>query len=56
MTSSFGYSSSSHFGVHFGLGKARVAERVEILWPSGISQVLTNVPVNRVIEVSEPGR
>lgn len=56
LTSSVGYASSSLFGVHFGLGKARVAERIEIRWPSGIEQALTNVPVNRVVEVSEPER
>jgi hypothetical protein len=54
MTSSVGYASSSHFGVHFGLGKAKVAERVEIRWPSGIEQVLENVPVNQVLRVREP--
>jgi hypothetical protein len=56
LTSSVGYASSSHFGVHFGLGKAPVAERVEILWPSGIHQMLTNVPANRVAEVREPAQ
>ena len=53
MTTSVGYASSSHFGVHFGLGSAKVAERVEIRWPSGIEQVLTNVPVNQVLHVRE---
>jgi hypothetical protein len=54
MTTSVGYASSSHFGVHFGLGSAKVAERVEIRWPSGIEQVLANVPVNQVLRVREP--
>ncbi len=53
-TTSVGYASSSHAGVHFGLRKATVADRVEIRWPSGAVQVLTNVKVNRVLEVSEP--
>jgi hypothetical protein len=56
MTSNVGYSSSSLTGVHFGLGKAKVAERIEIRWPSGIQQVLTNVPVNQVLHVREPER
>lgn len=54
MTSSVGYASSSHFGVHFGLESAKVAERIEIRWPSGIQQVLENVPVNQVLRLREP--
>lgn len=53
MTSSAGYSSSSLEAVHFGLGKAHVAERVEIRWPSGTVQVLTNVAVDQVLRVRE---
>ncbi|MBS1877192.1 MAG: CRTAC1 family protein [Acidobacteria bacterium] len=56
MTTSVGYASSSHAGVHFGLGSARVAERVEIRWPSGVRQVLTNVAANRAVDVTEPAK
>ena len=56
MTTSVGYASSSHAGVHFGLGSARVAERVEIRWPSGVRQVLTNVAANRAADVTEPAK
>jgi hypothetical protein len=56
MTSSVGYASSSLFGVHFGLGKAHTAERIEIVWPSGTVQVLTNVPANQVLNVTEPAK
>ncbi len=51
-----GYASSSHFGVHFGLGGARTVDRIEIRWPSGIEQVLTSVPVNQVLQVREPAQ
>ncbi|MCW5978659.1 MAG: CRTAC1 family protein [Bryobacteraceae bacterium] len=54
MTSSAGYASSSLFGVHFGLGQAKTAPRIEIRWPSGIEQVLTGVPLNQVLKVREP--
>ncbi len=54
MVSSVGYASSSHTGVHFGLGKAKIAERIEIRWPSGAEQVLTNVKVNQRLRVNEP--
>jgi len=54
MTTNVGYASSSHAGVHFGLGKAQQAGRIEIHWPSGIQQVLTNVRTNQVLQVTEP--
>lgn len=54
MTTSVGYVSSSHFGVHFGTGSAKSIERVTITWPSGREQVLENVPTGQVLEVSEP--
>ncbi len=53
MTTAAGYASSSHFGVHFGLGAAgRV--NCEIRWPSGVVQVLKDVPANQALKVREP--
>ena len=54
MTTSAGYNSSSHFGIHFGLGRASKAGRIEIVWPSGKVQVLEEVEANRVVTVREP--
>ena len=54
MTTAMGYASSSHAGLHFGLGSAPGPVRVEVQWPSGVKQVLENVEVNRVLEVVEP--
>jgi hypothetical protein len=54
MTSAVGYASSSHFGVHFGLGKTARIDEVEIRWPSGIVQVLRNIPANQRLQVREP--
>lgn len=54
MTSAVGYASSSHFGVHFGLGDVAVAPRVEIRWPSGVRQVLENVKADQIVQVTEP--
>lgn len=54
MTSAVGYASSSHFGVHFGLGTATVVLKVEIRWPSGRVQTLKNVRANQVLDVQEP--
>jgi enediyne biosynthesis protein E4 len=56
MTSSVGYASSSHFGVHFGLGAAKQVDRIEIRWPSGVEQVLRGVHANQVLQVTEPAK
>ncbi|MGA2887137.1 MAG: CRTAC1 family protein [Terracidiphilus sp.] len=53
-TTSSGYLSSSDPRVHFGLGDCPVANRIEIRWPSGIVQTLTNVKGDRQIQVDEP--
>ena len=54
MTTSYGYASSVHQGVHFGLGRLASAVEVEVVWPSGVRQRLANVPVNRELRVREP--
>ncbi len=40
--------------VHFGLGSAELVDSIEILWPSGRLQTLTNVAPNQVMAVKEP--
>jgi hypothetical protein len=47
------YLSSSDKRVHFGLGDAKTAD-VEILWPSGIHQVIKGVQADQILEVREP--
>jgi enediyne biosynthesis protein E4 len=54
MTSAVGYASSSHFGVHFGTGEIKQVDRIEIKWPSGNRQQLTNVRTNQILNVREP--
>jgi hypothetical protein len=49
-----GYASSAAAPVHFGLGTAKVAEEIEIRWPSGTVQKLKDVPSNQVLHVKEP--
>ena len=53
MTTSMGYASSSHAGLHFGLGSSSEPLRIEVEWPSGVKQVVENVKVNRVVEIKE---
>lgn len=54
MTSAVGYASSSHTGVHFGLGKTSRIPGIEILWPSGTVQKLADVKADQVLHVREP--
>ena len=54
MTTASGYASSSAGPVHFGLGDAKVADEIEIRWPSGVVQTLKNVVSDQVLQVKEP--
>lgn len=54
MTSAIGYVSSRVEPVHFGLGEDATATTVEVVWPSGRTQQLSNVPTNQTIVVTEP--
>lgn len=54
VTTSVGYASSSAGPVHFGLGPDRVADLVEIRWPSGTVQRLTNVKADQLLKAIEP--
>ena len=47
------YYSVDDLRLHFGLGAARAAERLEVRWPGGQVSVLDNVAGRRVITVSE---
>jgi tetratricopeptide (TPR) repeat protein len=55
MTTSAGYASSSHFGVHFGIPHATIP-KIEIRWPSGVVQVIESVKADRILRVHEPAR
>jgi hypothetical protein len=48
------YLSASDKRVHFGLGSAKVAEKIEIRWPSGIRQTLKDVAADQILRVDEP--
>lgn len=40
--------------IHFGLGKCKKVEQVEILWPDGQIQKLQDVSINQYLTVKEP--
>jgi hypothetical protein len=52
-TTSGSYLSANDKRLHFGLGSAQTA-KVEIIWPSGSHQTLTDVHADQFLEVVEP--
>jgi hypothetical protein len=54
VTASVGFMSSSDRRAHFGLGGEKSAARVEVRWPSGAVQTLTNVAAGQILKVEEP--
>jgi enediyne biosynthesis protein E4 len=53
MTTTVGYASSADVPLHFGLAGTAVIPKIEIRWPSGIVQTLSDVKADRVVEVTE---
>jgi len=54
MTTTAGYASSADCGVHFGLGKLTTIPKIEIRWPSGAMQTLSNMAADQVLTVTQP--
>ena len=54
VSTAVGYASSSAGPVHFGLGPNKVADTIEIHWPSGIVQEMKDVPSDQLLHVKEP--
>ncbi len=54
--SSNGYFSASDLRIHFGLGNAKKVDLVEIRWPSGKVDTLTDLDVNRLYVIQEGGK
>jgi hypothetical protein len=52
-TTAISYNSSSDKRVHFGLRSASVVDTIELVWPSGIKQVLKNVRADQILTVTE---
>jgi hypothetical protein len=48
------YLSQSDLRLHFGLGAAKEADRIEVDWPSGARQRMEHVKADRVVEIREP--
>jgi len=56
VTTSAGFMSSSDKRVHFGLGKEKAIQSLEIRWPSGIVQTLKKVKPDQILTLTEPAR
>ncbi|MDE2928250.1 MAG: CRTAC1 family protein [Acidobacteriota bacterium] len=48
------YLRANELRVYFGLGRQREVKSVEVRWPSGRRQVLSNVSANQILRVTEP--
>lgn len=53
---SVGFMSSSDKRVHFGLGSETKLASVEIRWPSGIIQTLSDVKADQILSITEPDK
>ncbi|MCP4156286.1 MAG: CRTAC1 family protein [bacterium] len=51
--SSSGYLSQSDHRLHFGLGKNKTADKIEILWPDGSIQLLKNITTNKLLSLTQ---
>jgi len=54
VTTTGSYQSSSDKRLHFGLGSSDSIREIEIRWPSGIRQVLSNQAVDKILTITEP--
>jgi hypothetical protein len=52
-TTAVSYNSSSDKRAHFGLGKAVTIDKIELWWPTGVKQSLTNVKADQVLTITE---
>ena len=50
------YLSMDSLDLEFGIGRATFVEQVQILWPSGTTQVLQSIPANQILEITESQR
>jgi enediyne biosynthesis protein E4 len=48
------YLSASDKRVHFGVGQVRTIQKIEVRWPSGISQTLKDIPADQILQIDEP--
>ncbi len=52
-TSAHGYNSANDYRLHFGLANEESIDSIEIIWPSGERQLLTDIAVNQTLSIEE---
>jgi hypothetical protein len=55
ITSQSSYYSHNDLRLHFGLGANQKADRLEIRWPAGQTEVIKDILANRIIKIKEGG-
>jgi hypothetical protein len=53
VSSQASYYSHNDERLHFGLGAQTKADQIEIRWPSGQTEILSNIPANQIITLKE---
>ncbi len=54
VSTSAGYGASRDPRAHFGLGRFKTVKQLEVRWPSGVHQVLTDLAANQIHRIVEP--
>ena len=54
VTAGSSFLSMSSLDLHFGIANAETIDEITIFWPSGIRQVIRNIPASQVVEITEP--
>jgi hypothetical protein len=52
--STVGYLSQNDPRIHFGLAANETVEKIEVIWPSGKTQVVENTRANQILTITEP--
>jgi hypothetical protein len=47
------YLAQNDLRAHFGIGRATAAERLEVRWPDGSTEVVANPPINHVVTIRQ---
>jgi hypothetical protein len=48
------YASMHPLELEFGLARQTQIDKINVYWPSGVTQTLTNVGVNQILKITEP--
>ncbi len=54
ITASSSFLSMNSLDLHFGTADADTVDQLTIFWPSGIRQIIADIPTNQVLEITEP--